>query len=103
MLHAPIDNNTVVQFDPWRLLGIPGGAFLPAGFNKPVQFNLFDRVDPIIQRGHEDIALERAAWAQAAAAADAGQPPRRRQRRHNPNTHGSSTVFSSSSVRCWFI
>ncbi|KAE9045979.1 hypothetical protein PR003_g26214 [Phytophthora rubi] len=78
--HASIDNNTVVQFDPWRLLGIPRGAILPAGFNDPVQFNLFDVVDPIIQREGENIALERAIRAQAAAAD--GQPPRRRQRRH---------------------
>ncbi|KAE9268195.1 hypothetical protein PR003_g31527 [Phytophthora rubi] len=76
MLHAPIDNNTVVQFDPWRLLGIPGGAFLPAGFNNPVHFNLFDVVEPIIQGEQEDIAL-----LERAAAAAAEQPPRRHQRR----------------------
>ncbi|KAL3662836.1 hypothetical protein V7S43_012237 [Phytophthora oleae] len=82
MQHAPIDNNTVVQFDPWRLLWIPLGANLPAGFNNPIQFNLFDVVDPIIQREQVDVALEQDAVARAQAAAAAGQPPRRRQRRH---------------------
>ncbi|KAE9062394.1 hypothetical protein PF007_g29927 [Phytophthora fragariae] len=81
--HADIDNNTVVRFDARRLLGIPPGGNLPVGFNDPVQFNLFDVVDPIIQRRRRAIRLERAIRAQvvAAAAADDGQPPRRRQRR----------------------
>jgi hypothetical protein len=84
MQHAPIDDTSVVQFDPWRLLGIPAGAALPAGFNNPVAFNLFDVVDPIIQHYQEDVAQEQALWAQAAAAADDddGQPPRCRQRHH---------------------
>ncbi|KAE9267022.1 hypothetical protein PR003_g31924 [Phytophthora rubi] len=85
MPHADIDNNTVVQFDARRLLGIPPGGNLPVGFNDPVQFNLFDVVDPIIQRRRRAIRLERAIRAQvvaAAAADDDGQPPRRRQRRH---------------------
>ncbi|KAE9060112.1 hypothetical protein PF006_g31728 [Phytophthora fragariae] len=109
MQHAPIVNNTVLQFDPWRLLGIPHGANLPDGFNNPVQFNLFNAVDPIIQRERANIELERDIRAQAdaaaaaaadddgdggsggAAAADGGGgggddddagPPRRRQRHH---------------------
>ncbi|KAG6592719.1 uncharacterized protein IUM83_16165 [Phytophthora cinnamomi] len=92
MQHAPVDNNTVVQFDPWRLLGIPHGAILPAGFNDPVQFNLFNIVDPIIQDRQAELEEQAAAAVVAAAASaadddddgddDAGQPPRRRQRRH---------------------
>ncbi|KAI9907862.1 hypothetical protein PsorP6_003139 [Peronosclerospora sorghi] len=71
---APIDHTSVIQFDPWRLLGIPQGRALPAGFSNPVQFNLFNAVERIIRRQRERITLRQA---QAA-----GQPPRRRQRLH---------------------
>ncbi|KAI9907948.1 hypothetical protein PsorP6_003112 [Peronosclerospora sorghi] len=83
MQPAPIENNTVIQFDPWRLLGIPQGRALPAGFNNPVQFNLLNAVERIIQREQRDID-----FLQAQAAADdddVGEPPRRRHRLHQPN------------------
>ncbi|KAI9916810.1 hypothetical protein PsorP6_017961 [Peronosclerospora sorghi] len=82
MEHAPIEVNTVVQFDARRLLGIPPGTPLPVGFNDPVQINLFDIVDPIIQGEKKRRAIKQAAAATAHAAAAAGQPPCRRQRRH---------------------
>ncbi|EGZ30311.1 hypothetical protein PHYSODRAFT_385064, partial [Phytophthora sojae] len=45
MQHAPIDDDTFVQFDARRLLGIPRGGVLPAGFNDIVRFNLFNVVN----------------------------------------------------------
>ncbi|ETL92278.1 hypothetical protein L917_09364 [Phytophthora nicotianae] len=60
-----IDNNTVLEFDTWRLLGCPHGANFPAGFNHPVQFNLFDVVQPILAGtsqyggGGQDISPQR--------------------------------------------
>ncbi|KAK1931738.1 hypothetical protein P3T76_012670 [Phytophthora citrophthora] len=100
MNHTPIINTTVVTLDPRRLLGIPPDVNLPAGFNNPVEFNLFDVVDPILQCELENIDLEQASVHAAAAndgeeeeqeeqeergeeeGNDGGQPPRRRQRRH---------------------
>lgn len=73
-------SDTEVQFDARRLLGIlPGGA-LPHNFNDPVEFNLFQAVDPIARRVAEDRAAKRARDRAAARAAPAGQPPRRRRR-----------------------
>ncbi|EGZ20311.1 hypothetical protein PHYSODRAFT_494738 [Phytophthora sojae] len=48
MQHAPIDDNTAVQLDAWRLLGIPHRCVLRAGFNNPVCVNLCNVVDPVV-------------------------------------------------------
>ncbi|EEY62367.1 uncharacterized protein PITG_14795 [Phytophthora infestans T30-4] len=39
-----IDNNSGLVVDSRRLLGLPPGTNLPAGFNDPVQFNNIDAI-----------------------------------------------------------
>ncbi|KAL3664350.1 hypothetical protein V7S43_010674 [Phytophthora oleae] len=55
-----IVNNSVLEFDARRLLWLPPGADLPAGFNDPVRVNLFNVVEPILTAARRQIALDQA-------------------------------------------
>ncbi|KAF4149964.1 hypothetical protein GN958_ATG00903 [Phytophthora infestans] len=49
----PIGQNTVLQFDAHRLLGLPENDDIPVGFNDPVLIN----VSPLIERIHQESEL----------------------------------------------
>ncbi|KAL3664390.1 hypothetical protein V7S43_010713 [Phytophthora oleae] len=81
MLITDIDDNSVLEFDARRLLGLPSGANLPAGFNDPILFNLFDTIELNLAEERQDAALlEQAEQDREDAASAAGQPPRQRRR-----------------------